>query len=166
MHEEYLYGIAEVSSSWPDAALQAQVLAARTYALSKIESGVRGACDCHVDDGRGPYSDQVFAGWAKQSGPQGERWVAAVNATHASPNTGMAILYEGSPIRAFYSSSNGGASQASADQWGGDLPYVRSVADPWSLSEENPNRAWEKYRWAGGDGPSLRRWRGVQGRDR
>lgn len=144
LHEEYLYGIAEVSSSWPDAALQAQVLAARTYALSKIESGVRGACDCHVDDGRGPYSDQVFAGWAKQSGPQGERWVAAVNATHASPNTGMVILYEGSPIRAFYSSSNGGASQASADQWGGDLPYVRSVADPWSLSEENPNRAWEK----------------------
>ncbi len=142
LHDEYLYGIAEVSSSWPDAALQAQVLAARTYALSKIESGVRGACDCHVDDGRGPYSDQVFAGWDKQAGPMGDRWVAAVNATHTSPNTGLAILYEGSPIRAFYSSSNGGASQASADQWGGDLPYVRSVADPWSLSEENPNRSW------------------------
>ena len=142
LHDEYLYGVAEVSSSWPDAALQAQVLAARTYALSKVDSGVRSACDCHVDDGRGPYSDQVFAGWSKQSGPMGERWVAAVNATQASPNTGLAILYNGSPIRAFYSSSNGGASQSSADQWGGDLPYVRSVADPWSLSEENPNRAW------------------------
>jgi len=142
LRDEYLYGIAEVSSSWPDAALQAQVLAARTFALSKIESGVRSACDCHVDDGRGPYSDQVFAGWSKQSGAQGDRWVAAVNATHASPTTGLAILFEGKPIRAFYSSSNGGASQASADQWGGDLPYVRSVADPWSLSEENPNRSW------------------------
>lgn len=144
LHDEYLYGIAEVSSSWPDAALQAQVLAARTFALSAMESGVRGACDCHVDDGRGPYSDQVFAGWSKQSGAQGDRWVAAVNATHTSANSGLAILYEGAPIRAFYSSSNGGASQASADEWGGDLPYVRSVSDPWSLSEENPNRAWDK----------------------
>jgi SpoIID/LytB domain protein len=142
LHDEYLYGIAEVSSSWPDAALQAQVLAARTYALSATQAGTRGACDCHVDDGRGPYSDQVFAGWAKQSGARGDRWVNAVNATHASPTTGLAILYEGAPIRAFYSSSNGGASQASADQWGGDLPYVRSVADPWSLSEDNPNRSW------------------------
>ncbi|MGA0209103.1 MAG: hypothetical protein ACO3LZ_04200 [Candidatus Nanopelagicales bacterium] len=65
-----------------------------------------------------------------------------MNATHASPNTGLAIVFEGKPIRAFYSSSNGGASQASVDQWGGDLPYVRSVADPWSLSEDNPNRSW------------------------
>jgi SpoIID/LytB domain protein len=142
LRDEYLYGISEVSSSWPDAALQAQVLAARTYALSSMASGVRGACNCHVDDGYGPYSDQVFAGWSKQSGPQGERWVNAVNATHASPTTGLAILFEGKPIRAFYSSSNGGASQASADQWGGDLPYVRSVADPWSLTEDNPNRSW------------------------
>lgn len=142
LRDEYLYGIAEVSSSWPDAALQAQALAARTYALSSMASGVKGACNCHVDDGYGPYSDQVFAGWAKQSGPQGDRWVNAVNATHASPNTGLAIVFEGQPIRAFYSSSNGGASQASADQWGGDLPYVRSVADPWSLSEDNPNRSW------------------------
>ena len=142
LHEEYLYGISEVSSSWPDAALQAQVLAARTYALSAIAAGPRKACDCHVDDGRGPYSDQVFSGWSKQSGAMGERWVAAVNATHVSPTTGMAILYEGQPIRAFYSSSSGGATQASVDQWGGDLPYVRSVADPWSLSEDNPNRSW------------------------
>ena len=142
LRDEYLYGIAEMSSSWPDAALQAQALAARTYALSSMASGVRGACNCHVDDGNGPYSDQVFAGWAKQSGPQGGRWVNAVNATHASPNTGLAIMFDGKPIRAFYSSSNGGASQSSADEWGGDLPYVRSVADPWSLSEDNPNRSW------------------------
>ena len=142
VHDEYLYGIAEVSSSWPDAALQAQVLAARSYALSSMAAGVRRACNCHVDDGYGPFNDQVFAGWSKQSGPQGSRWVNAVNATVTGPNSGLAILFDGKPIRAFYSSSNGGASQASADEWGGDLPYVRSVADPWSLSEDNPNRSW------------------------
>lgn len=142
LHDEYLYGIAEVSSSWPDAALQVQAMAARTYALSKISSGVRGACDCHVDDGSGPYSDQSFAGFAKESGAKGERWVAAVNATHASPNSGNAILFNGAPITAFYSSSNGGFTHASRDAWGGDLPYVQAVADPWSVTEDNPNRAW------------------------
>jgi len=57
VHDEYLYGISEVSSSWPEAAMQAQALAARTYGLSKIDSGVRQSCSCHVDDGGGPYYD-------------------------------------------------------------------------------------------------------------
>lgn len=144
LHDEYLYGIAEVPSSWPDAALQAQVLAARTYALSKISSGIRPSCNCHLDDGYGPFTDQTFVGWSKQSGAQGDRWVNAVNATHASPNTGLAILYNGQPIRAFYSASNGGASQASADVWGGALPYTVSVPDPYSLDPANPDSSWTK----------------------
>ncbi|MBI1351149.1 MAG: SpoIID/LytB domain-containing protein [Actinomycetales bacterium] len=142
LHDEYLYGIAEVSSSWPDAALQAQALAARTYALSKVAGAPRTACACHVDDGGGPYYDQTFTGWGKASAARGERWLAAVNATMASENAGLAILYNGQPIRAFYSSSSGGATQSSQDVWGGALPYAVSVADPWSLVPENPNHAW------------------------
>lgn len=142
IHDEYLYGIAEVSSSWPDAAMQAQVLAARSYALSKVASGVRQACSCHVDDGGGPFADQTFTGWGKPSGPQGDRWIAAVNATHASETTGNAILYGGEPIRAFYHSSSGGATQSVQDVWGGTLPYVVSVPDPWMNVPENPNASW------------------------
>ena len=144
LHEEYLYGIAEVPSSWPGAALQAQVLAARTYALAKINSGIRASCNCHLDDGNGPYSDQTFVGWSKQSGAQGENWVNAVNATHVSPEAGLAILYDGQPIKAFYSASNGGASQASADAWGGVLPYAVSVPDPYSLDPANPESSWTR----------------------
>jgi SpoIID/LytB domain protein len=145
LRDEYLYGVAEVSSSWPNAALQAQVLAARTYALSKIDAGLRKSCNCHLDDGYGPFSDQAFAGCTKQSSAQGERWVAAVNATHASPNTGLAILKDGRAIKAFYSSSNGGASQAVSDAWGGEnLPYLISVADPYSLDPSNPDASWTK----------------------
>ena len=144
LHEEYLYGIAEVPSSWPDAALQAQAIAARTYALSKVSSGIRASCNCHLDDGYGPFSDQTFVGWSKQSAAQGDRWVNAVNATLASPNTGVAILHVGQPIKAFYSASNGGASQASADVWGGALPYVVSVPDPYSLDPANPDSSWAK----------------------
>lgn len=142
VHDEYLYGIAEVPSSWPEAAMQAQVLAARSYAVSKIDSGVRQSCSCHVDDGGGPFADQTFTGWGKPSGPMGERWVAAVNATHASETTGNAILHEGKAIRAFYHSSSGGATQSVQDVWGGTLPYVVSVPDPWMNVPENSNAAW------------------------
>ena len=142
LHDEYLYGISEVSSSWPDAAQQAQVLAARTYALAKIAAGVRSACACHLDDGGGPYADQTFTGWTKASSAQGDRWVANVNATAASPTTGLAILYGGQPIKAFYSASSGGATQSVQDVWGGALPYAVSVPDPWMADPANPNRSW------------------------
>ena len=143
LHDEYLYGISEVSNSWPAAALQAQVLAARSFALNKINNGgVRKACNCHMDNGRGPYMDQSFAGWIKQSSAKGDRWVNAVNATHTSETTGLAILHNGQPINAFYSASSGGRTNASRDVWGGDLPYAQSVDDPWSLHADNPNRSW------------------------
>lgn len=142
LHDEYLYGISEVSSSWPEAALQAQAMAARTYALSKVASGVRQSCSCHVDDGGGPFFDQTFTGWAKASAAMGERWVAAVNATMASDVAGLAILHQGQPIRAFYHSSSGGATQSVQDVWGGTLPYVVSVPDPWMKVPENPHASW------------------------
>jgi SpoIID/LytB domain protein len=61
-----------------------------------------------------------------------------------APNTGLAILHNGQPIKAFYGASNGGASQASADVWGGALPYSVSVPDPYSLDASNPDRVWTK----------------------
>ena len=142
IHDEYLYGISEVSSSWPVAAMQAQVLAARTYALSKVSRGVRQSCSCNMDDGGGPYYDQTFTGWTKASSAKGDRWLDAVNGTIASDTTGLAILYNGEPISAFYHSSSGGATQSVQDVWGGTLPYAVSVPDPWMATEDNPNRAW------------------------
>ncbi len=142
LHDEYLYGISEVSNSWPEAAMQAQALAARTYGLAKINAGIRNSCACHVDDGFGPFTDQTFSAWSKESSAKGNRWVAAVNATHVDPTSGLVILYNGAPITAFYHSSSGGATTASRDAWGGDLPYAQTVADPWSLTADNPNRSW------------------------
>lgn len=143
IHDEYLYGISEVSSSWPDAALQAQAMASRTYAISKIDSGVRQSCSCHVDDGGGPYADQTFTGWGKASAAMGDRWVAAVDATKASDTTGQTILHNGKAIRAFYSASSGGATQDVKDVWGGSLPYVVSVPDPWMKTPDNPDASWQ-----------------------
>ena len=87
IHDEYLLGIAEVSNSWPAASLQAQVLAARSYILSKA-STLRSACLCHVDDGGGPYYDQTFLGRIKvDEGPYSANWRAAVDTTAVTATT-------------------------------------------------------------------------------
>ena len=142
MHDEYLFGISEVSSSWPEAAMQAQAIAARSYGLSKMADGIRKSCSCHVDDGGGPFIDQTFTGWAKQSGPKGNRWANAVQATNSSDTTSLTVLYKGKPIKAFYTSSTGGATTSVKDVWGGDLPYAVSVDDRWALHPDNTNRTW------------------------
>jgi peptidoglycan hydrolase-like amidase len=60
---EYLLGISEVPSSWPMAALEAQAIASRTYALNK--AGIyRARCDCDL---YGEISDQKFLGFAKET---------------------------------------------------------------------------------------------------
>jgi SpoIID/LytB domain protein len=143
IHDEYLLGISEMSSSWPAAALQAQVLAARSYALSKFGTGgMRAACRCQVDSGKGPYFDQTFAGWAKESGPMGSAWRAAVRSTIASASTGRAVLSGGKPITAFYFSASGGSTQSSQDVWVAALPYVQSVDDHWSMDPSVPWSQW------------------------
>ncbi len=141
VHDEYLLGIAEVSSSWPAAAMQAQILASRSYALNHLTS-LRAACLCNVDDGGGPYYDQTFAGWSKESDAWGKYWRAAVAATIASPTTGKTILSAGKPISAFYFSASGGATQDTQDVWGGTLAYTKSVDDHWSL---DPSVPWSKW---------------------
>jgi len=143
LHEEYLRGVAEMPSSWPAAALQAQVVAARTYALNRYNGGLRSSCVCHVYDS---VSDLVFAGWAKESGPFGAQWVAAVTATSRSATTGLVATYGGTPISAFFFSSSGGRTQNSEDVWSSALPYARSVDDHWSSDPAiNPTyAAWER----------------------
>ena len=142
LHDEYLLGLAEMPSSWPKAALQAQVIAARSYALVKQAAGKRSACECHVDSGSGPYYDQVFAGYVKETSSYGSSWRAAVKATNATATTSQTVLYQGKPAQAFYSSSTGGRTQNSKDVWGGDCPYLKSVDDRWSTQKKyNPTFA-------------------------
>jgi stage II sporulation protein D len=123
---EYLYGLGEVPSSWPAASLQAQAIAARTFALTKMRT-IRTACDCNI------YSttrDQNFVGYSKESEPTyGVRWKRAVDRT-----LGLAILFEQRPIQAFYFSSSGGMTQNVKDVWGSEFPYLVNRPDTWSVS--------------------------------
>ena len=130
IHSEYLRGLGEVSSSWPAAALQAQVIAARSFALSKAAT-FRKSCDCHLYSS---VKDQNFVGYSKESEPGwGQKWVDAVTATEPEPGKGLAVLYNGKVITAYYASSTGGLTQDVAEVWGSPTPYLIPVPDPWSL---------------------------------
>lgn len=119
---QYLAGLAEVPRSWPSAALEAQVIAARSYALSRLarvsESARRLGYDiCSTD------RCQVYRGVAVEQGAFGERWVQAVGAT-----AGLALVHDGRPIQAFYFSTSSGRTRSNAEAFGGSpLPYLRSV---------------------------------------
>lgn len=143
LHDEYLYGIAEVPSSWPAATLQSQAIASRTYALMRMNS-IKKACDCHVYNSK---YDQAFAGFSKEGEAKyGQLWKAAVDATAVDAEHGLAITIDGSPISVFFSSSTGGMTQRAVDVWGTDIPHLISVPDPWSIDPAiNKNYAsWSK----------------------
>lgn len=140
LHDEYLYGLGEVPSSWPPAALEAQVIAARTYALGKI-GRIRSECDCNI------YSttiDQNFVGFAKEDEKvnridYGILWKEAVNRTFVDSENALVITQGGLPINAFYFSSSGGRTQNIKDVWGSEFAYLLGVPDPWSLDPKiNP----------------------------
>lgn len=140
LSDEYLYGLGEVPSSWADAALQAQAIAGRSYAINKTSNVI--GCNCQI---YATTVDQAFIGYSKEIGTSGDRWVAAVNATIVDVNTAYAVQYLGVPISTYYSSSTGGKSQDVREVWGAtNLPYLISVDDPWSLVADvnNANSAW------------------------
>jgi len=134
--EDYLRGVvpAELGRgpSVPSAALQAQAIAARSYALFYLGR--------HADRGfdliAGP-ADQVYEGVAGET-PAAD---AALEVTR-----GMVATYAGRPIRANYSSTCGGRTASSGAIWPGeDYPYLVSVAD--RSSREDLCRASPHYRW-------------------
>jgi SpoIID/LytB domain protein len=125
LQDEYLWGISEVPSLWPTAALQAQAIASRTYAIAKAVR-IRTACDCHL---YGSISDQTFAGYAKEGEPKyGQLWKNAVNST-----VGQIVTYAGAPITAYFSSSSGGVTETSEHAWGTATAYTQSVSDTASV---------------------------------
>ena len=128
--EHYLAGISEVPVRWPLEAQRAQAIAARTYALytmldrTQTEARSLGADICATQ------SCQVYAGLEKERREGAAAWTAAVEST-----AGQVLLYQGRPILAKYSSTNGGHTVA------GGRPYLRSVPDPDDAA--SPYHRWE-----------------------
>ena len=136
--QAYLYGLGEVPSSWPMAAMKTQAIAARTYAFTKAAASQhRAVCDCAV---YASSFDQVYAGWDKEGGVGGGRWVRAVRQTDRD-----VVVDHGDTIQAFYMSSSGGYTEDNENVWGGSpISYLRGVCDPGDYTSSNPNATWRE----------------------
>jgi SpoIID/LytB domain protein len=118
--ERYLEGIAEVPPTWPVAALEAQAIAARSYALSHTgftgpAGGTLGTPICATTD------CQVYRGIPVEPTPGIRRWYAAVHQT-----AGDVVAFDGRPIDAVYFSTSNGHTYGNDQVFGSaPLPYLR-----------------------------------------
>ncbi|MGQ9475740.1 MAG: DUF5719 family protein [Actinomycetota bacterium] len=128
--ETYLKGVAEVPGSWPQEAVRAQAVAARSYAvrfMNKHASSNFNLCD--------EVHCQYYQGYDKE---KDTGWVQAVDATR-----GKVLTYQGQVAQCFYSSSCGGHTDNNEDVWGGSpVPYLRGVPDPYCMDSVNPYAHW------------------------
>jgi stage II sporulation protein D len=115
--ESYLRGVVslEMSSLWPLEALKAQAVAARTYAVRSIGSGL---FDLYCDT-----RSQSYGGANRETAATD----AAVSAT-----AGLIATYSGQPIAAFYFSTSGGRTENIENVWAtAPQPYLKGVDDPY-----------------------------------
>jgi len=118
--EQYLYGVvpAEMPSTWAPDALEAQAVAARSYALA---TRLVGAPFDEYADSR----SQVYLGLSAES----PATTAAVDATKH-----QVLLFGGKVATTYFFSSSGGETASIADAWGvPGLPYLVSVPDPYDV---------------------------------
>ena len=113
--ETYLPSVvgSEMPSKWPLAALQAQAVAARTYALR--QRGSQGDFDVQAT-----VSSQVYKGIESET----PSTLEAVATTRS-----LVLVHGGRLINAVFHSSSGGATEPSGEVWRTQLPYLVSVAD-------------------------------------
>lgn len=127
--EKYLYSVvpSEVPSSWPEEALKAQAVTARTYVVREMLNRASQPFDVNKTT-----ASQVYSGMDKET----PRTTKAVEDTK-----GTIILHEGNPIQAFFHSNAGGYTEKPENVWGSSLPYLDHVESVYD--RQAPNYAWE-----------------------
>ncbi|HEY7980051.1 MAG TPA: SpoIID/LytB domain-containing protein [Candidatus Eremiobacteraceae bacterium] len=138
--EQYLYGVvgSEMPGTWPAAALRAQAVVARTYAVGRL--GIRDDVGFDLVAGE---MDQAYRGIDGES----QAVDSAVDATR-----GVILVYEGQIVHAYYSADDGGYTADGADL-SDPQPYLVPVRDPYALG--SPDRSWSAQVDAAGFGQSV-----------
>lgn len=123
--DAYVRGVvaSEMDSSWPQQALRAQAVAARTYAVT---SDVDGSVYQLYSDTR----SQAYGGVDAETAASNQAVVAT---------RGQIVTYNGSPVITYFFSSSGGHTEDVQNVWTGDPPQ------PWLVGVPDP------YDGAGGD---------------
>ncbi len=137
--DQMLVGVvgSETPANWPTAALQAQAVAARSYIDYQVRAHTAQQYDISIPrdvayEGIARYdsSGNRITGW------DDPRLVAAVKAFPGDVRT-----YNGQPIFAMFSSSNGGYTVAGT-VGGAPAPYLIAKPDPYDAVAANPHNTW------------------------
>ena len=125
--ERYVRGVisAEMPSSWPMAALEAQAIASRTYALTSDAGGSR--FDVYSDT-----RSQMYLGVAAET--------AATNSAVAA-TAGQVVLYQGKPAATYFFSSSGGMTENIENS------FIGSSPEPWLKGVVDQYEEPAVYRW-------------------
>ncbi|NCJ05289.1 SpoIID/LytB domain-containing protein [Synechococcales cyanobacterium C] len=115
--EDYLASVVgkEMYPSWPQEALKAQAVAARSYALFR-----RQRQQSQLYDLGNTTTYQVYDGINSET----ESTRSAVQAT-----AGQILTYQGKVIEAVFHSASGGHTENSENVWSAAVPYLRGVPD-------------------------------------
>jgi stage II sporulation protein D len=129
--DDYVRGVvsAEMPSSWSAQALDAQAVAARTYAITTSVNG----------NGYTMYADtrsQMYQGVSAET--------SSTDAAVANTR-GQVVTYNGSPVATYFFASSGGYTESVQNVWLGSdpEPWLRGVSDPYDNAGGNPY-----YRWS------------------
>ncbi|CAI8396528.1 MAG: Amidase enhancer [Cyanobium sp. ARS6] len=112
-------------AKWPLAALQAQAVAARTYALR--QRGRKPDFDV-----KATVSSQVYKGMESET-PRTREAVATTRS--------LVLVHGGRLINAVFHSSSGGSTEPSGEVWQSQLPYLVSVRDH---DQHSPVHRWNQ----------------------
>ncbi len=127
--EPYVKGVVanEVPSSWPEQALRAQAVVARSYALATDREG---PFDQYADT-----RSQVYGGRSSETATTNN----AVDAT-----SGEVVTYKGETAITYYFSTSGGLTENSEFGFSGGnaIPYLKSVEDP--FDDASPVHNWNE----------------------
>jgi stage II sporulation protein D len=133
--DEYLNAVAEMASTWPLAALQAQAIAARSMALTAVNAGLKANCSCHVNS----LIDQNMRGSERYKLPGYPNWRKAVKQT-----AGQVIAINQQPVAAWFFARSTGKTENSEDVWGSPRPWAISVEDQYSIDPlAGPQVRWQ-----------------------
>lgn len=109
--------------------LKAGAVAIRTFARATTKHSASGFDLCNTTDCqvyRGAYTGENAAGILQ-----------AVRET-----AGLCAYYDGKPIQAVYSSSDGGATEDAANAWGTEHPYLKGKPDPYESTISFGGQSW------------------------
>ncbi len=132
--EEYLYSVvpSEIPSFWPEEALCAQAVAARSYTLANMGKYIKKGYDV-----TGSIESHFYRGFTGEN----ERTTSAVEKTR-----GKVLKAEGKYLNAFYSANSAGRTESAESVWGGKYPLT-GVTDPQLSFESDPPSPYELARW-------------------